>query len=108
MKPALPEKVEKYLDKYGCKRWELEIESELKFDCVIVVPAIAEYDNIITLLNSLSENEFNKKYKVVVIFVINSIDTSTQEVKTENQKTLELLKEIQNKNSFISSDCKKK
>ncbi len=99
MKPALPEKVQRYLDKYGWKRWELETESELKFDCVIVVPAIAEYDNIITLLNSLSENEFNKNYKVAVIFVINSIVTSSAEVKTENQKTLELLKEILNKNS---------
>ncbi len=98
MRLTLPEKAQRYLDKYGCKRWELETESELKFDCVIVVPAIAEQDNIITLLNSLSENEFNKNYKVVVIFVINSIDTSSAEVKSENQKTLELLKEIQNKN----------
>jgi hypothetical protein len=99
MKPALSGNVQKYLDKYGCKRWKLEIELELKFDCVIVVPAIAEHDNLITLLNSLSENEFDKDHGVAVIFVINSIVSSSQEVKTENQKTLELFREILNKNS---------
>jgi hypothetical protein len=98
MKSSLPEKVQKYLDKYGCKKWGLEIDPELKFDCVIVVPAIAEYDNLISLLNSLSENEFSKDYKVAIIFVINSIETSSSEVKIENKKSLELLKEILNKN----------
>ena len=107
MKSTLPEKVQKYLDKYGCKRWELEIESELKFDCVIVVPAIAEFDNLIILLNSLSENEFNKNYKVVIIFVINSIDTSSAEVKSENQKTLELFREVLNKNFSFHPIVKK-
>jgi len=100
MMSALPENVQKYLDKYGCERWELEIEPEKQFDCVIVVPAIAEYDNLITLLYSLAENEFNKDYRVAVIFVINSIETSSHEVKTENQKTLELYREISNKNSL--------
>ncbi len=99
MKPTLPEKVQKYFDKYGCKRWILEIEPELQFDCVIVVPAIAEHDNLITLLNSISENEFNKDQRVAVIFVINSLVSSSQEVKVENQKTLEFFNEILNKNS---------
>ena len=99
MKSILPENVRKYLDKYGCKKWKLEIKTELQFDCVIVVPAIAEHNNIITLLDSLSENEFNKNYRVAMIFVINSIVSSSQEVKAENQQTLELLREILNNNS---------
>ena len=107
MKSTLPENVQKYLDKYGCKGWKLVIEPQKQFDCVIVVPAIAEYNNIITLLNSLSGNEFNKNQRIAVIFVINSIDISSQEVKTENQKTLELLKEIQNKNSSYHPIVKK-
>jgi hypothetical protein len=99
MKTALPENVQKYLEKYGCERWELEIGTEQKFDCIIVVPAIAEYDNLINLLYSLSENKFNKDYNVAVIFVINSIETSSQKVKAENKKTFELFREVLNKNS---------
>jgi hypothetical protein len=99
MKSTLPENVQRYLDKYGCGRWELEIEPGKQFDCVIVVPAIAEYDNLITLLYSLVENKFNRDYKVAVIFIINSIETSSQEVKIENQKTLELFRRIPNKDN---------
>ena len=98
MKTTLPENVQKYLEKYGCQRWKLEIKPVLQFDCVIVVPAIAEHDNLITLLNSLSENVFSKDYRVAVIFVINNMETSSQEVKAENRKTLELFREILNKN----------
>ena len=98
MKSILPENVQKYLDKYSSEKWNLEIEPELQFDCVIVVPAISEHNNIIALLNSLSENEINKDYRVAVIFVINSIETSSQEVKVENQKSLQLFKEVLSKN----------
>ena len=98
MKSTLPEDVQKYLNKYGCKRWELVIGPGKQFDCAIVVPAIAEYDNLIILLNSLSGNEFNKGYGVAVIFVINSTETSSHEVKADNKKTLRLFRKILDKN----------
>ena len=107
MKSTLPENVRKYLGKYGCERWKLEIKPELKFDCVIVIPAIAEYKNIITLLNSLLENKFDKDHKVALIFVINSIVSSSKVVKAENQETIELLREILNDNSSYHPIVKK-
>ncbi len=99
MNSSLPDNVKKYLAKYGTKTWKISIKENLKFDCVIVVPAIAEYENITRLLSSLSENNFNRKYKVALVFVVNNLISSTEEVKTDNQKTIELLKAIQNNNS---------
>ncbi len=99
MNPDLPDNVQKYLSKYGIEKWKLEAKRNEKYDCAIVVPAISEYENIITLLNSLSENVFSKSYKAVIIFIINNISSSTQEIKEDNQKTLSLLKSILNNDS---------
>ncbi|MDO8549154.1 MAG: glycosyltransferase family A protein [Ignavibacteria bacterium] len=99
MNPVLPDNVQKYLSRYGSVKWRLEAKGNLKYDVAIVVPAIAEYKNIITLLNSLAENVFNKNYEVLIIFVINNIISSSDEVKEENHKTLKLLKAIINDSS---------
>jgi cellulose synthase/poly-beta-1,6-N-acetylglucosamine synthase-like glycosyltransferase len=95
---SLPAKVRNYLNKYGSTKWKLEPEDNLKFDCAIVIPAISEYENIIRLLNSIAENIFNRDYKVVLIFVINSTTSSGNEIKEENQRTFELLDAILKKN----------
>jgi len=99
MNPVLPDNVQKYLSRYGSVKWRLNAKGNLQYDVAIVVPAIAEYKNIITLLNSLAENVFNKNYQVLIIFVINNIISSSDEVKEENHKTLNLLKAILNNNS---------
>jgi len=99
MSPGLPDKVQKYLYKYGSAKWKLEEKGIERYNCAIVVPAIAEYENIISLLNSLSENVFNKSYKVLIIFVINNTVSSSEEVKDNNQKTLGFLRAILNNDS---------
>ena len=99
MNPVLPDNVQKYLSRYGSVKWRLNAKGNLQYDVAIVVPAIAEYKNIITLLNSLAENVFNKNYQVLIIFVINNIISSSDEVKEENHKTLKLLKAIINDSS---------
>ncbi|HSP87409.1 MAG TPA: glycosyltransferase [Ignavibacteriaceae bacterium] len=107
MKSNLPDIVLKYLSKYGSDKWKLESKNSDKYNCAIVVPAIAEYQNIINLLNSLSENEFDKNYKVIIILVINNDDSSSDEIKTDNQKSLSLLKAIHKNDSSFNSVIKK-
>ena len=99
MNTDLPNNVQKYLSKYGSAKWKIETKRNEKYDCAIVVPAVAEYKNIIALLNSLAENVFSKSYKVVTIFVINNVTSSSEEVKVDNQKALKLLKAILNNDS---------
>lgn len=93
MNSNLPDKVQKYLSKYGSTKWKI-ISGDEKYDCAIVIPAIAEYKNTITLLDSLSENTFDNAYHLLVIFVVNNTNSSSKEVKENNQKSLELLKAI--------------
>jgi hypothetical protein len=97
----LPEIVQKYLSKYGNSKWLLEYNKGETYDCVVVVPAIAEYENIIILLNSLSENIFGNDYKIIIVFVINDLASSSTEVKTDNKKSLFLLNAILKNNSSL-------
>lgn len=99
MNSGLPSNVQNYLNKYGNTRWKFKADDNLKFDCAVVIPAISEYDNIIRLLNSLAENNFNKDYRIILIFVINNFSASTNEIKKDNQKTLGLLDAILKNNS---------
>jgi hypothetical protein len=94
MSQDLPLKVQKYLAKYGSTKWKLESEIDKRYDCAVVVPAIAEYENLVTLLNSLSENIFNKDYQVIIIFVINNFQSSLKEVQEDNRESLLLLDAI--------------
>jgi hypothetical protein len=93
----LPSNVQKYLMKYADENRKFEINEDTKFDLAVVIPAISEYENLIRLLNSLAENNFNESFKIVLIIVINSCKSSSREVKEENKKTLQLLHSILNK-----------
>lgn len=90
----LPEYVKKYLNKYGINNTPVNAAVSLKYDNIIVVPAIAEHENILNLLSSLSEND--KKYfdRTLLLFVINNLRSSADEVKKENQRTILSLKRI--------------
>lgn len=94
----LPDNVQKYLSKYGNEKWKIQRKGNLKYDAAIVIPAIAEYSNLIPLLDSLTKNNFNNSYDVLVILVVNNLISSSPEVKKDNQKTLSFLK------AFISND----
>ncbi|NMB81513.1 MAG: hypothetical protein GYA14_06815 [Ignavibacteria bacterium] len=89
--PNLPLAVVGYLNKYGSDIWSVKLKSKKHYDNVIVVPAIAEYDNISKLLNSLGKND--KKYfdRTLVLFVINCSGNAPDEIKRDNEKTIEML-----------------
>jgi len=98
--PTLPLKVKKYLEKYGTEVHPFDWSSSTQIEVIVVVPAICEYENIKKLLTSLEA--VDKKYadRILVIFVVNNLKSSGEEVKIENQKTLEILRSyLRDKNS---------
>lgn len=93
----LPEPVQKYLSKYADNKWKSIHNLQQPVDCCIVVPAIAEYENIIQLLDSLSENNISESEKVLLIFVVNNTVSSSDEVKEDNKLILAFLNALINK-----------
>lgn len=93
-----PPNVISYLSKYGSDTWSVYLQNEKYFDTIIVVPAIAEYENINRLLNSLVLND--KKYfdNTLILFVINCSESAHDEIKRNNEKTIEML------NSYVHSN----
>ncbi len=90
----LPLFVEKYLEKYSIRDWDLETSPNKKFDNIIVIPAISELENIKILLASLMQNDISCIHKTLIIFVINNLVSSEDKVKQDNIKTIEYLKNI--------------
>ena len=67
----LPANVLSYLNKHLIKNYEIEWPNKTAINNVIVIPAIAEYDNIKVLLKSLSENDPAFFPSSLILFVIN-------------------------------------
>lgn len=96
-----PISVKNHLSRYGLDGWKLELSIPDQFNNIIVVPAIQEYENIQLLLESLIQND-NKYFKeTLVMFVINNLAVSSEDVKEDNRKSLALLREIISKISYI-------
>jgi hypothetical protein len=91
-----PDKVVTYLRDFSSDKWKIEWNEKGNIENVIVIPAIAEYENIKELLFSLSENEKSYLEKTLALFVINNLKSSSQEVKENNSKSLEFLRSIIN------------
>ncbi len=94
---SLPESVEKYLKKYSINHWKLESDIRDKIVNAIVVPVISEYDNLRKLLTSLLKT--NSKYfsQTVLVFVVNNLSESSDEVKNDNQNSLLFLRSVLSK-----------
>lgn len=92
----LPNSVVSYLKKYGSDRWSVITKIKKQFDNVIVIPAIAEYENIGKLINSLSKN--NQRYldSTLILFVINCGENVSEEIKSDNKKTIDFLENLSN------------
>lgn len=86
--------VKKYLEKYGTDGWNIIREGNSNYEMVIVIPALKEFENIKKLLVSLTQNDSSHFEKVVIVFVVNSIENASQETIKDNAKSIELLKKI--------------
>jgi hypothetical protein len=95
----LPREVGIYLEKYSLPGWQIEKSGYKNITCIVIIPAIAEFENIKTLIISLAENDPLYFSKTLILFVINNFASSDPDVISENQKTIHFLKKIQHKES---------
>ena len=94
----LPHTVQKYIEKYSIKTWELLNSSKEKYELAVVIPVISEFENVKILLDSLSRNK--EKEKVILIFVVNNLKSSSKTVKTDNLNLLAYLKSLRKNNKY--------
>ena len=94
MNKEQPAEVKNYLSKYSAGLWKLELSEKKSYNNIIVIPAIQEYENILRLLKSLVQN--NNKYfnETLVIFVVNNLKSSHEDVIQDNRKSLEFIRDI--------------
>lgn len=90
--PSLPVKVKKYLDKYGTEVRPLTWRSSAHIEMIVVIPAISEFENVKQLLASLIAADNKYADKILVLFVVNNLKSSIDEVKIENKMTVEYLR----------------
>lgn len=91
---SLPQEVSRYLNKYSLTGWELESGDSYKTHMAVVIPAIGEYENIRSLLQSMVLNKRDCFNSTLVIFVINNTSSSLEEIKTDNYSSVKLLRNI--------------
>ncbi|MCH6574806.1 MAG: hypothetical protein IH795_06325 [Bacteroidetes bacterium] len=89
-----PDNVLSYLSKHLIKNYEIEWQRKNGINNVIVIPAIAEYDNIKVLLKSLSKNNPAFFASTLILFVINNSPVSDNEIKENNLNSINLLRSI--------------
>lgn len=101
---TIPETVKNYLNKRSSDKWKLEWERKDGIENVVVVPAISEFENIKRLIESLSKNDEQILDKSFILFVVNNLSSSTEDVKGDNKKSIEFLSNlIFNKSSVLFS-----
>ena len=93
----IPDKNFAYINKRASSNWQLENDYKKYFQKIIVVPSIAESETLPTLINSLEQNDELELLNTLLIVVVNNSISSTEEVKNDNQKTIQYLKNIKSR-----------
>ncbi len=90
----IPENIASYLRDFSSDKWSIELCDDRLFDNVIVIPAIAESENIKELLVCLSGNDNSYLEKTLVLFVINNPKSSPEPVKEDNKRSIGFLRNL--------------
>lgn len=106
-------KIEKYLFKQNPSRWKLTQENETeKYSNIVVIPVISEFEYIKKLIISLQSNFLGKINKTLVLFVVNNKKKDSDDIRNDNLKSINFLKELLNYNNpklkFGFIDCSTK
>jgi len=91
---TLPQTIKRYGEKYAIQSPSLLLQSEERFELIVVVPALSEFENVKRLLASLEAADKNFAEKILILFVVNNRKSSSDEVKNDNKKTMEFLHEV--------------
>lgn len=93
-KMNIPTAVQKYLNKFANNNTVLETSSEKYFNNIIVIPAIAEFENIQLLLKSFLSGSSKHFNYTLICFVVNNTAGVSPEIIHANYETLEFLREL--------------
>jgi hypothetical protein len=93
----IPDKISVYLNKRASNKWKIENDQPKYFQKIIVVPSIAELNNLPSLIKSLELNDKSELLNTLLLIVVNNTISSTTEVKDDNKNTLEYLKNLKSK-----------
>ena len=90
----IPIKISAYINKRTFDIWKIENDHQKYFQKIIVVPAIAELNNLPEFIKSLEQNDELELLNTLLLIVVNNSISSTDEVKEDNNKTLEYLNNL--------------
>ena len=93
----IPDKINAYLNKRSSATWQIENDHQKYFQKIVVVPSIAELDNLPHLILSLEQNDELELLNTLLLIVVNHSISSTEEVKNDNQRTLDYLRDLKSK-----------
>ena len=96
---SFPPILQKYFKKNYQTKWYIEPEPDRLHNSIIVIPALAELDNIKKLLLSLSENEESYFNNTLILFVVNNTISASEEIKSNNMLTIEFLNNLTSNDS---------
>jgi hypothetical protein len=86
-------KREKYLSKYNIGSWSVEAAiRDIKY--ALVVPAIAEYENIRRFIESFKKQDPAYFNDTLLLFVVNNSPVSSHQIKEDNSKSIEYLRTL--------------
>ena len=105
---SLPDHIVTYLNKYSLKKYKIELKIKSRISNVIVIPAIAEFENIKILLSSLAKNDSKFFNSTLVLFVLNNSPDATQEIIADNEQSIDYLRSIifNNFSAFYADEIK--
>ncbi|MFN3695683.1 MAG: glycosyltransferase family A protein, partial [Ignavibacterium sp.] len=106
----LPDFVKTYLKKFSLPDWRISNSHKKLFDNIIVIPSLAEYEQLPQCLNSLEHNDEALLNETLILVVVNNSESADEEVKSNNKKTIQFLKSYDGKLnlSFIDASSKGK
>ena len=102
MSNQLPQNIIKYLNKYSSDKWNTYSTNSKLYKTIIVIPAIAELENLTSLIESLIQNDDKYFNETLILFVINNLESTSEEIKINNRESMELLKAYVNKSLNIN------
>lgn len=89
--------VKKYLNKFGSDKWIISNDKDRFYDNIIVIPSLAEFELLPECLGSLESNDSKLLSNTLVLVVVNNSVNATEEIKSNNIKTIKFLEKYSGK-----------
>lgn len=94
---TLPVSVNMYFNKFAYNNWQIENDTEQLFDNVVVIPSLAELELLPNCINSFGINNPDLLNNTLLLVVVNNSSSAKDEIKQNNQQTIDYLKSYKGK-----------